>query len=142
METDPTYPPWSFRLSTVLHTLCYPLVRFTEKLTLECICLIKASAYLPLHVHLVNTVNKNDAMQNTHSVQIPLESIIIQGRRVNTAVEQDHKCILLYFPRECLLLVHLLGSNRKKNAFATSTAAYHVPVVMLTCSKKILHLKQ
>lgn len=96
--------------------------------------------YLPLH--LINIVNQHDALKNIHSTQIPLDSVIIKVRRGNTASEQDSKCISLYFPRECLLLI-LRGSMRKKICiFAKSTTTYHVPKVMLTCFKKILHLKQ
>lgn len=60
-------------------------------------------------------VDKWDALQNVQMVQIPLDCIIKKDEKVNLALEEDCKFILLTVPWECrLLLVLFLDRERKE----------------------------
>ena len=64
-----------------------------------------------------------DVLWDFQAVQISSEYIITEGRKVNTALRQKLKCILLSVPQECELFL-ILSSNWNRQEFIHRTDSY------------------
>ena len=64
-----------------------------------------------------------DVLWDFQAVQISSEYIITEGRKVNTALRQKLKCILLSVPQECELFL-ILSSNWNRQEFIHRIDSY------------------
>ena len=90
----------------------------------------------------MSVVDKWDALQNVQMVQIPLDCIMRKDKRVNIALEQACKFILLTVPWECRLPLVLFLDRERKEYIYQSQVAYHVSELCQSSLAKIPHLDQ
>ena len=69
-------------------------------------------------------------------VQVPLDYIIVENRRINIDLGQHHVYALLYIPNTFKLFLILFSNRYGKSVFVISAAEYNVPEAMLISSNK------
>lgn len=81
-------------------------------------------------------MNQSYILYDDQIIQVPLDCILTENRRINIALGQHHEYALLYIPNALKLFLIPFPNRYEKKAFVISAAEYNIHETVLISSNK------
>lgn len=110
--------------------------------SLNLMCLMKASRVLAifclsgLWTWFINIINQSYILYDDQIIQVPLDCIITENRRINKDLGQHCEYALLYIPNALKLFLIPFPNRYGEKAFVISAAEYNIHETVLISSNK------